>query len=91
MSTSAARPEACATRTGTPRDGTGSRPPIRLSGRATALAESRNVSAEFVDRLREAADAYIAGNVEPFVGLLDSDVEWIGRTRGYLWWRSTPS
>ena len=62
----------------------------RICG-ARAAGRISGVATEFADRLREAADAYVAGDVEPFVALLHPDVEWIGRTRGYLWWRSTPS
>jgi hypothetical protein len=44
-----------------------------------------------IDRLRAAAAALNEGDVEPFVALLDDDLDWRGITRGRLWWRHTPS
>jgi hypothetical protein len=49
------------------------------------------MAAEMVERLRRPADAYRAGDPEPFVALLDEHVEWRGRRRGRLWWSHTPS
>jgi hypothetical protein len=49
------------------------------------------VNEELVARLREAAEAFNAGDPEPFVALLDPQLEWRGITRGHLWWRRTPS
>ena len=43
-----------------------------------------------VERLREAAEAYNRGDVEPLVALLDEDVDWRAHTRGHLWWKRTP-
>ena len=44
-----------------------------------------------IDRLRAAAAAFNEGDIEPFVLLLDEDLDWRGITRGHLWWRHTPS
>ena len=43
------------------------------------------------ERVRQAYDAAVAGNLEPLVALFDPDLEWRGVTRGRLWWRRTPS
>jgi len=49
------------------------------------------MSSEIVDRLQAAAHAFNEGDVEPFVALLDDDVDWRGVSHGHLWWRRTPS
>jgi ketosteroid isomerase-like protein len=49
------------------------------------------VASENVERIREAAEAYNRGDVEPLVAMLDEDVDWRGPTSGHLWWRHTPS
>jgi ketosteroid isomerase-like protein len=43
------------------------------------------------ERIEEALDAAIGGDVEPFVAVLAPDVEWRGVERGRLWWRAAPS
>jgi ketosteroid isomerase-like protein len=44
-----------------------------------------------IDQLRAAANALDRGDVEPFVALLDPNVDWRGRSRGFLWWKHSPS
>jgi ketosteroid isomerase-like protein len=44
-----------------------------------------------IDRLREAAAALDRGDPEPFASLIADDAEWRGITRGFLWWKHTPS
>ena len=44
-----------------------------------------------VERIQQAFDAAIAGDVEPLVALLSPDLEWRGIERGHLWWRHAPS
>jgi hypothetical protein len=44
-----------------------------------------------IDRLREATDALNAGDPAPLVSLMDDDVDWRGVSRGFLWWKRTPS
>jgi ketosteroid isomerase-like protein len=48
------------------------------------------VASANVEMLQSAAEAYSRGDVEPFVALLDEDVDWRGVTRGHLWWKRTP-
>jgi hypothetical protein len=43
------------------------------------------------ERVQQALDAAIDGDVEPFVALLAPDLEWRGVERGHLWWRRAPS
>lgn len=42
-------------------------------------------------KVQSAFDAATRGDVEPLVAMLDPALEWRGRTRGHLWWRTTPS
>lgn len=42
-------------------------------------------------RVQQAFDATIAGDVEPLVALLSPDLEWRGIERGHMWWRSAPN
>ena len=44
-----------------------------------------------IDELRAAVDALNAGDIEPFVALIDESSEWRGITRGRLWWKHAPS
>ena len=44
-----------------------------------------------IDELRAAAEALNRGDPEPFVSLFDEDAEWRGVSRGFLWWKHTPS
>lgn len=41
--------------------------------------------------IQAAYEQAAAGNVEPLVSLFDASLEWRGRPRGHLWWRSAPS
>jgi ketosteroid isomerase-like protein len=43
------------------------------------------------ERVQDALDAAVGGDLEPLVGLMAPDLEWRGVERGHLWWRSTPS
>jgi ketosteroid isomerase-like protein len=49
------------------------------------------MSATDRQRVQDALDAAIAGDVDPLVALLAPDLEWRGVERGHLWWRSAPS
>lgn len=42
-------------------------------------------------KVQSAFDAATRGDIEPLVAMLDPALEWRGRTRGHLWWRTTPS
>jgi ketosteroid isomerase-like protein len=44
-----------------------------------------------IDRLREAAEALNDGDPTPLVALMDDDVDWRGVSRGFMWWKHTPS
>jgi ketosteroid isomerase-like protein len=46
---------------------------------------------EILPGLTEALEAMNRGDVGPAVALLDSDVDWRGRSDGHLWWKHTPS
>jgi ketosteroid isomerase-like protein len=44
-----------------------------------------------IDTIRAAYDALGAGDVEPLVSLMDEEMEWRGRRRGWQVWRPPPS
>jgi ketosteroid isomerase-like protein len=46
---------------------------------------------ELLPGLTEALEAMNRGDVGPAVALLDTDVDWRGRSDGHLWWKHTPS
>jgi ketosteroid isomerase-like protein len=43
------------------------------------------------DAIRSAYDALGKGDVEPLVSLMDEDMSWEGRRRGWRFWRPRPS
>jgi hypothetical protein len=55
------------------------------------LAPEAITSNVMIDRLREAADALNDGDPTPLVALMDDDVDWRAVSRGFLWWKHTPS
>jgi hypothetical protein len=44
-----------------------------------------------VDRLRAAVRALDQSDPGPFASLFAQDAEWRGVSRGFLWWRDSPS
>jgi hypothetical protein len=44
-----------------------------------------------IDRLRVAVEALNLGDPEPLASLFAEGAEWRGVSRGFLWWRHTPS
>ena len=49
------------------------------------------VDPALIEQLRAAGDALRRGDPEPFVALLDPELEWRGIPYGHLWWKQTPS
>jgi ketosteroid isomerase-like protein len=43
------------------------------------------------DAIRSAYEALGEGDVDPLVTLMDEDMEWDGRRRGWRFWRPPPS
>lgn len=43
------------------------------------------------DLLGPAVTALNSGDCEPLLGLMSDDMVWSGFSRGWLWWRETPS
>jgi ketosteroid isomerase-like protein len=43
------------------------------------------------ERIQQAYDAAVNGDVGALVALLSDDLEWRGVERGHLWWRRAPS
>ena len=41
--------------------------------------------------VQAAFDAATSGDLEPLVSMFARALEWRGRPRGHLWWRTTPS
>ena len=44
-----------------------------------------------LDSIRAAYDALGNGDVEPLVSLMDAEMEWQGRRRGWQFWHPRPS
>ena len=42
-------------------------------------------------QIQVAYDAAIDGDLGPLVELFDSELDWRGIERGYLWWRKAPA
>jgi hypothetical protein len=55
------------------------------------VRDSSAAESPILSQLRAAADALNAGDPTPLVALMDDDVDWRGVSRGFLWWKHTPS
>ncbi|MFN2471321.1 MAG: hypothetical protein ABR583_10125 [Gaiellaceae bacterium] len=44
-----------------------------------------------IEPIRAAYDALGDGDVDPLVSLMDEEMEWRGRRRGFRFWRPPPS
>jgi ketosteroid isomerase-like protein len=44
-----------------------------------------------IDQLQAAFEALQRGDPDPLASLFADDAEWRGISRGFLWWKHTPS
>jgi ketosteroid isomerase-like protein len=60
-------------------------------GRCERRLTAAYTEAVAIDAIRAAYDALGRGDVEPLVSLMDEEMEWRGRRRGWRFWCPPPS